>query len=62
MPCLQVDETCQLYAALQLPRGTTRQQASERIDTVLASMGMHSKKGQMVSQSWARKRNPKPGP
>jgi ATP-binding cassette subfamily G (WHITE) protein 2 len=40
LPTMTVGETCALHAALTLPRGTPQQQTAQRIDEVLAAMGM----------------------
>ncbi|KAI8470836.1 MAG: hypothetical protein J3K34DRAFT_521019 [Monoraphidium minutum] len=39
-PAMTVAETCELHAALALPRGTPRAQAAARVEEVLAAMGM----------------------
>lgn len=48
LPIFTVVETCRLYAALTLPRGTPAGAASARADEVLAAMGMHRARDRLV--------------
>lgn len=48
-PAMTVAETCELHAALTLPRCTPAAQAAGRIDEVLAAMGMLHTRDTLVS-------------
>jgi ATP-binding cassette subfamily G (WHITE) protein 2 len=47
-PQMNVVETCQLYCALTLPRGTPVPDAAARIDEVLRAMGMSHARDRLV--------------
>ena len=40
LPTMSVGETCAMYAALTLPRGTPRAHAAQRITEVLQAVGL----------------------
>lgn len=48
VPQMTVLETCQLFSAFTLPRGTPRAVAAERIDEVLCAMGMEHARKRLV--------------